>query len=102
MMLLPFETEMFAVSLVTLNALDVRPTHIEPPLNCYIAQITGHANYARSVRQPFTSNTGLHFSRQIAVATIGPFQMSVHCAIDMNFMILQNFLLKLQRNKILR
>ena len=32
-------------------------------------------NYAWSVRQPFPSNTGLHFSCEMAVATIGPFQM---------------------------
>jgi hypothetical protein len=95
MMLQPFEREMFAVSLVMLNALDVHPTRVELPLNCYIAQITGHTNYARSVRQPFTSNSGLRLSHEIAVVTIGPFQMLVHCVIDTNFMILRNFLLKL-------
>jgi hypothetical protein len=50
-------------------------TRVEPPQNCYIAQIPGHTNYARSVRQPFPSNTELRFSQQMAVAIIGPFQM---------------------------
>jgi hypothetical protein len=36
-------------------------TRVEPP------QIPGHTNYARSVRQQFPSNTGLRFSREIAV-----------------------------------
>jgi hypothetical protein len=47
-------------------------------------KIPGNTNYARSVRQPFPSNTGLRFSREMAVATIGPFQM-LHslCVIDM-------------------
>jgi hypothetical protein len=40
-------------------------TRVEPP------QIPGHTNYARSVRQSFPSNTGLRFSREMAVATIG-------------------------------
>jgi hypothetical protein len=44
-------------------------TRAEPP------QIPGHTNYARSVRQPFPSNTGLRLSHEMAVATIGPFQM---------------------------
>jgi hypothetical protein len=65
--------------IVTLNSFDVRPTRVEPPQNCYIAQIPGHTNYAWSVRQPFPSNTGLRFSRKMAVATIGPFQILVHC-----------------------
>jgi hypothetical protein len=64
--------------IVTLNAFDVRPTRVEPPQKCYIAQIPGHTNYARSVRQPFPSNTGLRFSREMAVATVGPFQMLVY------------------------
>ena len=46
-------------------------TRVEPPQNCYIAQISGHTNYARLVRQPFPPNTGLRFSREMAVATIG-------------------------------
>jgi hypothetical protein len=53
-------------------------TRVEPPQNCYIAQIPGHTNYARSVRQLFRSNTGLCFSRKMAVVTIGAFQMLVH------------------------
>jgi hypothetical protein len=48
---------------------------VEPPQNCYIAQIPRHTNYARSARPPFPSNTGLRFSREMALATIGPFQM---------------------------
>jgi hypothetical protein len=86
MMLLPF-------------AIRTRP---EPPQNCYIAQIPGHTNYAQSVRQPFLSNTALRFSHEMTVATIGPFQI-LHSlrVIDMNFMILWHFLLKLWRDEIL-
>jgi hypothetical protein len=40
-----------------------------------LPQIPGHTNYARSVMQPFPSKTGLRFSREMAVATVGPFQM---------------------------
>jgi hypothetical protein len=79
-------------------------THVELPQICYyIAQIPEHTSYARSVRQPFPSNTGLHFSREMAVVTIGPFQM-LHslCVMDTNFTILPHFLLKLWRNKIRR
>jgi hypothetical protein len=75
MMLLPFEREM----LVTLNAFNVHPMRIEPLQNCYIAQSPGHTNYAQSERQPLPSNTGLRFSHEMAVATIGPFQILVHC-----------------------
>jgi hypothetical protein len=65
-------------------------TRVEPP------QIPGHTNYARSVRQPFPSNTVLRFSREMAVATIEPFQMlRLLCVIDRNFTILRHFLLKL-------
>ena len=53
--------------------------------------------------QQFHSNTGLRFSREIAVATIGPFQMLRSlCVIDTNFTILRQFLLKLWRSEILR
>jgi hypothetical protein len=45
-MLLPFERGMFAVSLVG--------TRVEPPQNCYIAQIPGHTNYAISLQHWFT------------------------------------------------
>jgi hypothetical protein len=70
---------------------------VEPP------QIPAHTNYARSVRQPFPFNTGLRFSREMAVATIGPFQMlRLLCVIDTNFTILRHFLLKLWRKEILR
>jgi hypothetical protein len=71
-------------------------TCVEPP------QIPGHTNYARSVRQPFSSNTGLRFSHEITVVTIGPFQV-LHSlyVISINFTILQHFPLKLHRNKIL-
>jgi hypothetical protein len=42
------------------------------------------------------SNIGLCFSREMAVATIGPFQMLRSlCVIDTNFKILRQFLLKL-------
>jgi hypothetical protein len=69
--------------LETLNAFDVP---VEPPQNHYIAQITGHTNYARSVRQLFPSNTGLRFSREMTVTTIKPFWMLRSlCVIDMNF-----------------
>jgi hypothetical protein len=72
-------------------------TRVEPP------QIPGHTNYIRSVRQPFPSNTGLRFSREMAVTTIGPFQMLRSlCVIDTNFTILRHFLLKLWRNEIYR
>jgi hypothetical protein len=72
-------------------------TRVEPP------QIPGHTNYARSVRQSFPSNTGLRFFREMAVATIGPFQMLRSlCVIDTNFTILRHFLLKLCRNEIIR
>jgi hypothetical protein len=53
----------------------MRPTRVEPPQNCYTAQIPGHTNYALSVMQPFPSNTGLRFFREMAVATIRPFRM---------------------------
>jgi hypothetical protein len=70
--------------------------------NRYIAQIPGHPNYARSVRQQFPSNTGLRFSREMAVAIIEPFQMLRSlCVTDTNFTILR-LLLKLWRNEILR
>jgi hypothetical protein len=42
-------------------------------------QIPGHTNYARSVRQPVSSNTGLRFSHEMTVATIGPFKMFTVC-----------------------
>jgi hypothetical protein len=71
-------------------------TRVEPP------QISGHTNYARSVRQPFPSNTNLRFSREMAVATIAPFQMLRSLfVIDTNFTILRHFLLKLWRTEIL-
>jgi hypothetical protein len=78
-------------------------TRVEPLQNCYIAQTPWHTNYARSVRQPFPSNTGLRFSLEMAVATIVPFKMlrSI-CVIDTNFTILKHFLLKSWRNEILR
>jgi hypothetical protein len=72
-------------------------TRNEPP------QIPGHTNYARSVRQPFLSNTGLRFSRRLAVTTIRPFQVIRSlCVIDTNFAILRHFLLKIWCNEILR
>jgi hypothetical protein len=72
-------------------------TRVEPP------QVPVHTNYALSVRQPFPSNTGLRFYREMAVATIGTFQMLRPLfVIDTNFTILRHFLLKLWRNEILR
>jgi uncharacterized membrane protein len=53
MILLPFERGMFAVSSSDHDVQIVLRTRVEPPQNCYIAQIPGHTNYARSVRQPF-------------------------------------------------
>jgi hypothetical protein len=44
-------------------------TRVEPP------QTPRHTNYAWSVRQLFPSNTGLRFSREMAVSTIRQFQM---------------------------
>jgi hypothetical protein len=65
-------------------------TRVEPQ------QIPGHTNCSRSVRQPFPSNTGLRFSREMAVATIEPFQMLRSlCVIDTNFTMLRHFLLKI-------
>jgi len=78
-------------------------TRTEPPQNCYIAQIPGHTNDARSVRQPFPSNTRLSFFCEMAIATIGPFHMLRSlCVIDTNFTILRHFLLKLWRKEFLR
>jgi len=58
---------------------------------------------AQKVRQPFPSNTGLRFSREMAVVTTGPFQMLRSlCVIDTNLMIWRQFLLKLWRNEVLR
>jgi hypothetical protein len=102
MMLLPFERGMFAVSYSDHDVQIAFRMRVEPPQNCYIAQIAGHTNYARLMRQLFTSNTGLHISHRMAVATIGPFQMLCSlCVIDTNFTILRHFLLKLWHNKIL-
>jgi hypothetical protein len=57
-------------------------TRVEPP------QFPGHTNYARSVKQPFPSDIGLRFYREMSVATIGPFQMlRSMCVIDNNFTI---------------
>jgi hypothetical protein len=77
--------------------------HVELPQNCYIAQIQRHTNYTWSLKQLFPSNTGLRFSREMAVATVGPFQMLRSlCVLDTNFTDLRHFLLKLRRNEILR
>jgi hypothetical protein len=103
MMLLPIEREMFAVSYSDNDVQISVETRVEPPKNCYIAQIPGHTNYSRSVRQPFPSNTGLRFSHKMAVATIEPFQMLRSLfVIDTNFTIMRHLLLKLRRNEILR
>jgi len=64
--------------------------------------IQGAYKLSEEVRQPFPSNTGLRFSRKMAVATIGPFQMLRSlCVIDTNFTTWRHFPLKLWRNKIL-
>jgi hypothetical protein len=89
MMLLPLERGMFAVSYSDHDVQIAFGTRVEPPQNCYMAQIRGHTNYARSVRQPFPSSTGLRFSHEMTVATIGSFQMLRSlCVIDTNFKIL--------------
>jgi hypothetical protein len=73
MMLLPLERGMFAVSYSDHDVQVSFGTRVEPPQNCYITQIPGHTKYTW-VRQPFPSNTGLRFSCETAVATVGPFQ----------------------------
>jgi hypothetical protein len=89
--------------IVTLNLFDVRHTCDTADVQTILTQIPGRTNYARSVRQPFPSNNGLRFSREMAVATIRPFQMLPSlCVIDTNFTILPHFLLKLWRNEIFR
>jgi hypothetical protein len=96
MMLVPFQRELFGVSYSDYDVQIAVGTSVEPPQNCYIAQIPGHTNYSRSVRQPFFSNTGLRFSREMGLAIIGPFQMlRLLCVIDTDFTILIHFLLKL-------
>ena len=53
--------------------------------------------------QNVLSVAGLRFFREMAVVTIGPFQMLRSlCVIDTYFTILRHFLLKLWRNEILR
>jgi hypothetical protein len=102
-MLMPFERGMFAVSYSDHDVQIAVGTRVEPPQNCYIAQIPGHINYTRSERQPFSSNTCSRFSREMAVATIGKFLiLRSLCVIDTNFTILRHFLLKLWRNEIFR
>jgi hypothetical protein len=93
----------FAVSYSDYDVQITVGTQVKPPQNCYIVQIPGHNNYARSVRHTFYSNTGLRFFREMAVATIGPFQM-LHslCVMDTNFTNFRLFLLKLWHNEILR
>jgi hypothetical protein len=61
-MSLQFERVVFAVSYSDRYVQIAVETRVEPPQNSYIAQIPGHTNYARSVRQPFSFNTGLRFS----------------------------------------
>jgi hypothetical protein len=98
MMLLLFERGVFAVSYSDNDVKIAVGTRAEPPQNCYMAQIPGHTTSARSARQPCPSNTGLRFSREMAVATRGPFQMlRLLSVIDMNFTILLLLLLKLWR-----
>jgi hypothetical protein len=88
---------------MTLDALEVRPMRVDPPQNCYIVQIPGRTNHTQSVKQPFPSNNGLRFSREMSIATIGPFQiLRSLCVIHTNFTILRHFLHKLRRNEILQ
>jgi hypothetical protein len=75
MTLLPLEGGMFAVSFSDDDVRVAFGTRVELSQNCYIAQIPGHTNYARSVRQPFSPIAGLRFSREMALATLGPFQI---------------------------
>jgi hypothetical protein len=89
--------------IVTLNSFDVRPTSVQPPQNCYIAQIPGHK--LRSVGEAAISlqHWFMLFSREALVTIIEPFQMlRSRCVMDTNFTILLHFLLKLWRNEILR
>jgi hypothetical protein len=103
MILIPFEKGTSAVSYSDHDVQIAVVMRVEPPQNCCIAHIPGHTNYARSVRQPFPSKTGLRFSREMAVATIELFQMLLLlCVIDTNFTILRHFILKLRRNEIFR
>jgi dTDP-4-dehydrorhamnose 3,5-epimerase-like enzyme len=75
MMLLLFERGIFVESYSDHDIQMAVRMRVEPLQNCYIAQIPGHTNCAHLVRQPFSSNTGLRFSGEMAVATVGPFQM---------------------------
>jgi hypothetical protein len=103
MALLTFERGMFAVSYSDHDVKIAVGTRVEPPQNGYTSQIPGHTNHALSVRQPFPSNSVLRFSREMAVATIGPFQMLRSlCVTDTNFTMLRHFVLKVWRNEILR
>ena len=65
--------------------------------------VQGAYKLSEDFAKPFPSNTGLRFSHEMAVATVGPFQMLRSlCVIDTNFTILRHFLLELWCNKILR
>jgi hypothetical protein len=62
--LLPFEIGMFTVSYSDHDVQIAVGTRVEKPQNFYFAQIPGHTNYARSVRQPFSlQHWFTHFSR---------------------------------------
>jgi hypothetical protein len=72
-------------------------TRVEPPQNSRTHQLRSVGEAAISLQHWFT------LSREMAVATIGPFQiLRSLCVIDTNFTIMRHFLLKLWRNEILR
>jgi hypothetical protein len=63
--------------IVTLNAFDVRPHtwHSRCPGGTPIPAKPSRACLVWCSRLPFPSNTGICFSHEMAVATVGPFQM---------------------------
>ena len=83
------------------NFIGTRPTNLYIYIYIYI-YIQVRINYRR-ISEPFPSNTGLRFSREMAVATIGPFQMYTFSVCNLHeFHDTWHFLLKLWRNEILR
>jgi hypothetical protein len=70
-------------------------TRVELPQNCYIAQIPGYTNYARSARQPFPSRHWFTlFSRDGS--------SDYRTIPNVTFTILRHFLLTLWSKEILR
>jgi hypothetical protein len=72
-------------------------TPLEPPQHCYFSQNQAHTNYVRSVgRAAILSNNDVCFSREMALASLRPFQMYVYCVVfDTNFNIMAHFQLKI-------